>query len=147
MDVVIQILGEQDQAMLEQVAPDLFDQKIEPALVAEFLRDPRHHMAVALAEKTVVGFASAVHYIHPDKPPELWLNEIAVAPAHRRRGLARRLIGALLAHGHGLGCQNAWVLTESTNRPAVALYRAAGARPAPKPQALFTFSLDQRHEP
>ena len=29
-------------------------------------------------EEQIVGFASAVHYVHPDKPPELWINEMGV---------------------------------------------------------------------
>jgi len=41
--------------------------------------DPRHHLVVAV-EHVVVGFCSAVDYIQPDKPPELWINEVGVAP-------------------------------------------------------------------
>ena len=51
--------------------------------------DPRHHLVVACAGSTVVGMATALHYVHPDKPPELWINEVGVAPPYRRRALAR----------------------------------------------------------
>jgi hypothetical protein len=41
---------------------------------------------MATAGDTVVGFASAVHYVHPDKAPELWINEVGVAePGDRIR--------------------------------------------------------------
>ena len=30
---------------------------------------------------TMVGFVSAVHYVHPDKGPELWINEVSVSNA------------------------------------------------------------------
>jgi GNAT superfamily N-acetyltransferase len=97
-------------------------------LARAFLADPRHHIAVAIDDGAVVGFASAVHYIHPDKPAELWINEVAVAPTHRKRGLAKRIVEQALAHGRGLGCKVAWVLTDTDNRAALALYAAAGGK-------------------
>jgi GNAT superfamily N-acetyltransferase len=58
-----------------------------------------HHIAVANDDGLVIGFASGVHYIHPDKPPRLWINEVAVAPAHRRHGLGKAVLQALIALG------------------------------------------------
>jgi aminoglycoside 6'-N-acetyltransferase I len=108
------------------VAEDVFDNPVSPALAAEFLADPRHHLAVALDGETVVGMASALHYIHPDKPADLWINEVGVAPSHHRLGLGRRLVAALLARGRELGCHQAWVLTDEENAAARRLYAAAG---------------------
>jgi GNAT superfamily N-acetyltransferase len=122
----IRILGPDDAAVLDRVAPDVFDHAIGSRWTAEFLADPRHHLAVVLIEGRVVGMASAVHYVHPDKPPELWVNEVGVAPAHRGRGIGRRLLEALFARGRDLGCREAWVGTERENIPARRLYAAAG---------------------
>ena len=66
------MLGPADAAVLEHVADGVFDNPLDAGWTAEFLADPRHHMAVALDGNQVVGMASAVHYLHPDKPPELW---------------------------------------------------------------------------
>lgn len=109
----IRILGSSDGAVLLHVAPDVFDDHLKPALTAEFLRDPRHHLAVAVEEGMVVGFASGVHYVHPDKPSEMWINEVGVAPTHQGRGLGRAVVRALLEHAKRLGCREAWVLTRS----------------------------------
>src|SRR5437773_1610012 len=49
--------------------------------------------------RLVVGFASGVHYIHPDKPPELWINEVALAPTRRRRGLGTAVLKSLFEVG------------------------------------------------
>ena len=97
-------------------------------LAREFLADPRHHIGVAVDDGIVVGFVSAVHYAHPDKPNELWINEVAVAPTHRNRGLAKKIIQEVLAHGQTLGCEPAWVLTDTDNKAALALYAAAGGK-------------------
>jgi ribosomal protein S18 acetylase RimI-like enzyme len=71
-----------------------------------------------------------VHYVHPDKPPELWINEVGVSGAYRDRGIGRQLLETLKTHGRALGCGEAWVLTEPGNAAARALYRAAGGAEA-----------------
>ena len=120
MNAEIRILKSGDEAVLNNVARDVFDNALEPALVAEFLRDERHHLAVAIEDGQVVGFASGVHYVHPDKPPELWINEVGVAPSHYRRGIGNAIMRALLQHAKALGCKEAWVLTDRSNRAAMA---------------------------
>jgi ribosomal protein S18 acetylase RimI-like enzyme len=131
-----------DDASLTRVAPGVFDNEVDPALSAEFLADPRHHIAVALDDGTIVGFASGVHYVHPDKPPELWINEVGVAPSHQRQGLGRQLLRALFARGRELGCREAWVLTSPANGAAIRLYEAVGGSDLADPPVMFTFRLD-----
>lgn len=99
-------------------------------------------MAVALEDERIVGFASAVHYLHPDKGPELWINEVGVAPTHRRQGLARRLLRALFRKGRELGCYQAWVLTDRDNAPAQALYGSTGVPAGTLEPMLYTIRLD-----
>ena len=141
MAIDIRILSAGDEAMLRRVAPGVFDHDVDPGLSAEFLHDPRHHLAVAIEADTVVGFASGVHYVHPDKPAELWINEVGVAPTHQRQGLGRRLLAALFTRGRELGCREAWVLTSPANGAAVRLYEAAGGTDMADPPVMFTFRL------
>jgi ribosomal protein S18 acetylase RimI-like enzyme len=146
----ISMLGPGDERVLERVAPDVFDRLVSPALAAEFLADPRHHLAVATEEDLVIGFASGVTYLHPDKPLELWINEVGVALSHRRAGLGGRLLDAMLNRGRELGCREAWLLTERTNKAALTLYRAVGAAEAASDVVMFSFdiarSADDRDE-
>jgi hypothetical protein len=85
--LIIHMLGRDDSSVLNCVAPDVFDNTIDPRWTAEYLADPRHHMAVAIIGEQVVGMASAVHYVHPDKAPELWVNEVGVARRIKGRAL------------------------------------------------------------
>jgi ribosomal protein S18 acetylase RimI-like enzyme len=126
MALEIRILRAGDEHILDHVADGVFDGPVDDALRSEFLRDPRHHLAVGVANGIVVGFASAIHYVHPDKPPQFWINEVAVAPSHQRKGIAKRVLSALMALGRELGCTEAWVLTDEPNTAARALYRSAG---------------------
>ena len=139
----IEILGQGDEATLSNVAEHVFDNSVKREFVADFLADPRHHIAVAVEAERVVGFASAVHYVHPDKPPELWINEVGVAPAFQRKGVGTSLIRALFAIGRELGCAEAWVLTERTNQAATRLYTSLGGFEPPDETVMFSFRLDE----
>lgn len=141
VSVTTRTLGPGEAAVLARVAPGVFDHDVDPALTAEFLGDSRHHLTVALDGDTVVGFASAVHYVHPDKRAELWINEVGVAPSHQRQGLGQRLLRELFDVGRHLGCREAWVLTSRANLAAMRLYEAAGGREMDEPPAMFTFRL------
>ena len=126
MAIDIKVLQRGDESLLMNVAAEVFDNPVDAELTREFLADGRHHIAVVLDDGLVVGFASGVHYIHPDKPAELWVNEVALAPTHRRRGLGKAVLKALLDVGRAQNCRVAWVLTDRNNVAAMALYSSIG---------------------
>ena len=137
--VEIRILGSADAQLLRACTEDVFDNPVSPELAAEFLADSRHHIAAAIVNGTLVGFISAVHYVHPDKSPELWINEVGVSELQRGRGIGKRLLEAMLEHGKTLGCAEAWVLTEEDNEIAQRVYRSAGG--TDRKIVYFTFPL------
>lgn len=139
----IRILKSTDAAVLDDVAPDVFDHAVDDRWTAEFLADDRHHLAVALDSGRVVGMTSAVHYVHPDKAPELWINEVGVAATHRGRGIGKRLMHAILQRGREMGCTSAWVAADQSNTTAHRLYVSAGGEAAPEPFVMFEFALEQ----
>jgi ribosomal protein S18 acetylase RimI-like enzyme len=121
-------LSREDESVLMSVAEDVFDNPVDPRLAREFLEDPRHHLAVSIDDGVVVGFASAVHYVHPDKAPQLWINEVSVAPTHQQRGFGKSMLKLLFEVGRAQNCTVAWVLTNRTNAAAMALYSSLGGR-------------------
>lgn len=140
----IKILASGDDSLLQSVADDMFDDPLLPEATREFLRDPRHHLAVAIDGGSIVGFASAVHYVHPDKAaPELWINEVGVAPSHQRRGIGKAILAALLEHGRSLGCSEAWVLTERGNGAALRLYGSLGGVEPEHETVMLSFRLNE----
>ena len=142
----IKLLAATDGDVLQKVAEGVFDDPLDPTAAAEFLADDRHHLAVAIADGLVVGFISAVHYVHPDKPaPELWINEVGVAPTHQRQGVARKMMETVLAEARRLGCSGAWVLTERANTAAMHLYAQCGGSEAPQDTVMFEFDLTGEH--
>ncbi|NEO86906.1 MAG: GNAT family N-acetyltransferase [Spirulina sp. SIO3F2] len=139
MAIEIRVLGPKDKNILRNIAPEVFDNPIDPALTEEFLADPRHHLVVALDGETVVGMASAIDYVHPDKPVALWINEVGVSPAYRRQGIGQRLVQTILALGRELGCEDAWLAAEASNVAANGLYTSAGGKPGLV--VMYTFKL------
>jgi aminoglycoside 6'-N-acetyltransferase I len=138
----VKLLGPADLNILDNVATDVFDDPIVISSARKFLNDDRHRIVVALDDNLVVGFVSAVIYVHPDKAaPELWINEIGVAPTHQRQGMGKMLLQSLLDNARQVGCSEAWVLTDRENIAAMAMYRSAGGvEEAPDP-TMFTFTL------
>jgi len=138
----VRILTPADAPLFDHLDDDVFDHAVQPRLLAEFLGDPRHTLAVGLVDGQIVGMGSAVRYVHPDKPSELWINEVGVSPNFQRRGLAKRIVAELLAEGRRQGCREAWVLTDYDNVAARATYKAAGGVDHPTPQLMVSFQLD-----
>jgi GNAT superfamily N-acetyltransferase len=128
--LTIRPLGSGDLPLL-LAARGVFDDAVRPDMARRFLAHPDHHLMAAIDAGTLVGFVSAVTYLHPDKPVECWINEVGVADDFQRQGIGRALMQATLAHAWALGCESAWVLTNSSNQAARGLYAACGGEPTP----------------
>jgi len=126
--ITIKVLSESDLPLLMNAAGNVFDNPVNKKFAGEFLSNLHHHMVAAIADDVMVGFASAVRYIHPDKPPELWINEVGVASSHQNQGIGKAMMREMLKLGRSLECKIAWVLTEQENLPANNLYKSMGGQ-------------------
>jgi ribosomal protein S18 acetylase RimI-like enzyme len=116
-----------DEVELVERAGALFDRAPQGAATARFLGSDDHHLLVAYVEEEPVGFISGVELTHPDKGVEMFLYELGVAEAARRRGIGRALVEALAALARERGCRGMWVLTDEDDVAATTTYRRAGA--------------------
>jgi len=131
MDDEIQLrrVGPQDLALLLAAPDGIFDFPINPAQAAAFLSDPLHEMVLAQsADGVVLGMASASIMLHPDKPPAGFVNEVAVADAHLRQGIAQAICANFFAILRARGCKGIWLATEMDNDAARGLYRKLDGR-------------------
>ena len=136
------LLDAHDTHRLDRLAPDVFDGPIDATQLAAFVADPQHLMILAVEEETVVGMLSAVEYLHPDKAPQIWINEVGVTPACRRRGIGRALVGRMLEVARARGCTGAWLGTESDNVAAQRCYQGVPNGKAPEDFLLYEWRLD-----
>ncbi len=145
MSIEIRKLGPGEEAALARVAAGVFDEAVRPDLARRFLETPNYRIFIALDGDLVVGMATGFTHFHPDKDEEFFVNELGVGDAYRRRGIALRLMQAILAEAKVMGCQVAWLGTEHVNAPALALYRKLmGAGDTEEPMSVFTYDLTKR---
>src|SRR6478609_5467274 len=111
----IRVVTADDAGLFDRIERGVFDLPIVPEELAAYLSAPGHHLIVALSGGRVVGQIRAVEHRHPDKPTDLVIDEIAVAPRFRRRGIGRELLQAMLDLAKRRGCQEAWLATHLQN--------------------------------
>jgi aminoglycoside 3-N-acetyltransferase I len=115
-------------AAVVHAAVDLFDGPPLAAATKHFLASPTHHLLFAFDDGgRAVGMISGVETTHPDKGTEMFIYELAVAPAARLQGVGTALVEALADIAREKGCYGMWVGTETDNAAALATYRKAGA--------------------
>jgi ribosomal protein S18 acetylase RimI-like enzyme len=140
----IERLGTGDDAKVAQ-ASALFDGPARADATRRFLGERGHHLLIAYAGDTPAGFVTGVELTHPDKGTEMLLYELGVAEAHRRRGIGKALVAALVRLAREAGCYGMWVLTDEDNRAALTTYQAAGAAREPDTVMLgWEFPSSQR---
>lgn len=142
MSVSFHVVTERETHHLERIDAEVFDGPIRPESLAAFIADPRHLLVIAVDAERTVGMATGVEIFQPDKAPQLFINELGVAPAYRRRGIGRRLLAMLCEAAKARGCASAWVGTEPDNDAANPLYRSLAGDRTPETFVLHEWPLD-----
>jgi len=84
-------------------------------------------VVVAMMEKTVVGgLAAYVLEKFEQQRREIYIYDLAVSDAHRRKGVATGTINALKKIAAGQGAYVIFVQADLEDGPAIALYRSLG---------------------
>ena len=113
--------------LLHRALDDVFDDDVDPVRLAALLENSQL-IVVAIAEESVVGQVQGMIQHHVDAPPQLYVDNLGVAPAHQRSGIARRLMDEMVEWATDLGCQETWIVTDLDNEAANAFYQALGAQ-------------------
>ncbi len=142
MSFDIQLLNSENIPLLERIGPEVFDNAIDMQQLQAFINDDRHIMFIAMDDDTVVGMASAVEYFHPDKQPQLWINEVGVASTHRNLGIGRNLVTELLNIAEDRGCVFAWLGTDTDNMAAQACFESVPEVEESQPFLLYEWDLE-----
>lgn len=142
MDVTIQLVGPNDAALLDNVSDEVFDHVVKREYLEAFLANPSNLLMVAVVNHTVIRMTSGIIYTHPDKPLQLFINEVGVAESYQRRGVGTQLLKGSLSEGEARGCTEAWVATEERNFAARALYSAASGHQDPEKAVVYSWQFE-----
>lgn len=83
--------------------------------------------------------APPVNHRHPDKPDELYIDEVGTAATHLRRGIATRMVEAMFTWGHDSGLPRGlgWVPNSITSRPTAFTKKVGGT-----PGAVYYYEFE-----
>jgi aminoglycoside 3-N-acetyltransferase I len=123
--VAIRRLGPGDEGVVLALAT-----QGEPARLEELLADERTYLLAAFDDSGTepIGFVLAYELVrrHGD-PARLFVYELGVDPARRRRGIATALMSELARLATERGIRFGFLLTNESNVAAMALYASLGA--------------------
>lgn len=124
MPIEIIHLSESNMDILNNYDEDIFDEKVDLHRVAAMLKEQSHILLLAVKEGVVIGQVLAAIHRHPDKPTELYIDDLGVSEKYLRRGIATLLVEKLFDIGSERGCEEVWVATEPENEPAIKFYES-----------------------
>jgi ribosomal protein S18 acetylase RimI-like enzyme len=134
-----------DSARVATKARRLFDAPADPLALRRYLADRRNYFLVAWWGEVAAGFlrGTALGQVRTRRP-QMFLYEIGVDRAYRRRGIGRRLVATLLRYCRAGNFDEVFVFTDPLNRAAVALYRGTGAITETPRDRMFVYRLRPR---
>jgi aminoglycoside 3-N-acetyltransferase I len=95
-------------------------------------------VAALIGDEVVGGITAHTLPMTRAETSELFVYDIAVAPAHQRQGIGRRLVSELRQLAARAGIEDTFVLADDEDEHALDFYRAL--RGAPSSVTLFSFS-------
>ncbi|MFH1688483.1 MAG: ribosomal protein S18-alanine N-acetyltransferase [bacterium] len=110
-----------DLATIAALEAEIFSDNWSEQSFQEILSDPSWQAIVAEADNTIIGFACWVI-----NEAESHLANIAVAPEHRRKSVAKRLLERILDSVTGSGCDCLLLEVRPSNPAAIAFYERHG---------------------
>jgi GNAT superfamily N-acetyltransferase len=79
---------------------------------------------VAVVDGAVVGAVVAMR--SQEDPADIYIQDVMVHPGHRRRGIARALIGSVYRRGAAWGCRRIYLTSDPGNAAAYGAWTALG---------------------
>ena len=140
--IPIRRLQAEDAAQAEAAVRSFKSRSRSAASLAEFLRDPANYLLVAQAVQTPVGYLLAYRLQRPDRETaQMFIYEVDVAEAWRRRGLASALLAEIRRLARAEFMVEAFVLTSRENEAARGLYARTGGVVEDDAALLFVYPL------
>jgi GNAT superfamily N-acetyltransferase len=119
-------IGAASLDVLKRVADDVFDNPVDFARARACTRSPDYKLVVAVSDGVVIGQARAFLQRQPDDAAWLYVDNLGVTGAWKRKGVASALITRLVDWGRGQGATLVWLGSEPGNDEATGLYRSLG---------------------
>jgi ribosomal protein S18 acetylase RimI-like enzyme len=108
---------------------------------AKFLANADNALFIAFWDAAAAGFLSAYRLQRFDKlNAEVLIYDVGVHEDYRQRGIGKALIAEVNRWGQEVGADNTWVLANTPNTPAMALYQSMDGEAEPD-ITMFTYYI------
>jgi ribosomal protein S18 acetylase RimI-like enzyme len=122
---VITQISRDDPSLLERAVRHF--RGVEDADVVRAFADTPSALAFVAADETeILGWCWGHHLARPDSSSMLYVHQLEVAEAHRRRGVGRDLLRAFMEAGDKAGAAKMFLTTGEANVAARSLYESLG---------------------
>ena len=119
--MIVEQMAERHIAAIAAIERDCFHDPWTENGLREELELENNLFLAAVEEDAVVGYVGCQTVLD-----EGYITNVAVSPAHRRKGVAARLLTELRIKAEEKGLSFVTLEVRASNEPAIALYRGAG---------------------
>ena len=95
------------------------------AMMRKLIADPASATWIAEEDDCMAGFG-IVYWSHPPEQPLAYIQTLEVAPTHRNRGAARKLLARMENSAAAAGAHVLWLHVAESNVAAIRLYETHG---------------------
>jgi ribosomal protein S18 acetylase RimI-like enzyme len=134
---MIQRLRPGDEPRLQELCRRFKDRVPSDAEAVDLLAREDVYVWVAEVQEELAGFAYGYVLLRIDGDTSVFLYELGVEEAFRRRGFGRALVDQARALAETIGAVKMWVDTDYDNEAARHTYAAAGGHPAAQPTLVY----------
>ena len=108
----------------------------------KFIADDNNALFVAYWENNISGFLTAYRLQRFDKrKAEILIYDVGVDKNFRQKGIGKVLISEVKKWAKEVEADEVWVLTNTSNLPALALYKSSGESIVESDVIMFTFKI------
>lgn len=117
------------------------NQLLDLEMMKTLVRNPKNMLFIGFVEGEIVAFVYGHDLDRMDKRKEFFIYEVATAEKFHRKGVMTKVFNLMKSELKSKGFENAWVLTNKSNLPAMAFYKSAGGFEPQNDIVLFEFNL------
>jgi len=133
-----------DEKLAAEAMEIFFPGEDEDKNVQAFLNNPQNYLLVAYWQGTAVGLLLGYTLERPEtKRPMFFLYEMEVLETQRRIGIGRGLVEAFKTIAKELNASELFLMTNTTNIPAIRLYKSTGGIEEGDEAQMFVYQLDE----
>jgi len=137
---MIKRLTTSDLSMIEKLLEEENRETLNPENIRSFLSDTSNYFLAFIHNEQILGYALAYTLARYDgRESMMYLHEIEVKESARRKGIGKKLLNEMNNICEQNGFMKLFLITNKSNKPAVALYESLSGEASNDDDIVYTF--------